>query len=231
MVYNINIELKGEILMNKIELVINKMKEYNVLDKEILNKAKEEMIKKAYSEKRYEDLVNNSNNELEYIDLSKVSYCVESFYKYSGVLEESFRNEIDYNNAMAKYEEENPDEEIIETWEELEDEYDEVLWNTAFKIKGFDINEENAELAKLIRISVYNKADEEYIGDYLVIKGCGMDMSFQILNYLCRELGSLINKYDTHEKIEWLRLNVSKNTFIELMVMAGLDKEKLLESL
>lgn len=218
--------------MNRIEIAISKLKDYKVLDKEILNLLKDKMIEKAYEEKNYEDLINVVYFDFKWVNISDKTlgkdYKMKSYSKYSSLLEEDYRTEEEYEKGIEEFRKENPDEYIFETWDDLEKQYDKLYWNNIFKIQGFDINKESAELAGLSVVSLKEDDEEE---EYLVISGCGNDMSYQVMRYICREFNGLTREFMTKISIMNLQNSTTKEEFIDLMVMAGLDRERLIKSL
>ena len=153
---------------------------------------------------------NNGDKKIEY----KITDCYGEVIGYSDIEEEAeeYINEkaTDYTNEL-----------VGECFEDLEFEYDEIWCNFVGRFDEYDINIENAEAAGMGVVELRN-------GDtYLVLGGCGMDMSFQYMHYLILTYKHLTPRFANNSSIKWLRQMVGDERFIELMVMCGLDEELL----
>ena len=106
--------------------------------------------------------------------------------------------------------------------DDLEFEYDEIYWNIVGRFNdNSGINIENAQTAGMSVVELRNGET------YLSLGGCGMDMSFQHMEYLILTYGGLTLNYATSSRLDWLRTMKGDERFIELMVMCGLDEELL----
>lgn len=104
------------------------------------------------------------------------------------------------------------------TWDELEYVDDEIYWNIVYKPR-LDVDIESAKRAGLGVLELRNGEQ------YLFLKGCGMDMSFQFVRYYAYAEKALPMEYV--DKLEWTKQNTPKEEFEYVLSCLGVDVSKL----
>lgn len=102
-------------------------------------------------------------------------------------------------------------------WDDLEYQYDEIYYNYVYQPScGVDIDSaQNAGLGVL-------EFDDE---QYLFLRGCGMDMSYQFVKYYAYAEKALPMKYV--DKLDWTKQNSCKEEFKNILECLGVDTSRL----
>lgn len=111
-------------------------------------------------------------------------------------------------------------EEFLEdypTFDELDYEYDEVYYDYVY---GYDYIDE--DIAKKCGLGVLELSNGE---QYLFLQGCGMDMSFQLLQYQALYFNAIDHDYVS--KLDWAKTNLSKEEYNEVLRALGVDINRL----
>lgn len=212
--------------MNKIEKIIETLNDYGIIKD--LDSLKYTLVNTAYRKRRFADLVNIKNINLNILYIGDLTYGKDYDIKtgryYSKLLSQYYYTKDIYKSDIEEYLKKYnlTISDLSESWDNLDYEEDEIYYNYVYNFNNIDIDIQNAYLSNLGVINIFSQDNT-----YLFLKGCGMDFSYKLMEYLCRTYKCLSYDFATEEKIELLRENVGHETFIELMGMLGLDKNKL----
>lgn len=159
-------------------------------------------------------LVNCGDIDVDSINIGDMTYEDYNIITSSGsvtINEEylSFYSENEYNEYIKENEiEDAPD------WLDFAQE-NEIYWNTFYNYNGTDID---VEIANRLGLPVIELQDGS---SYISISGCGMDLSFQLMYYQALALGRIEEKYATKDKLEWAKINLSKENFKDMISHLG----------
>ncbi|MBQ3423057.1 MAG: hypothetical protein IJH34_15700 [Romboutsia sp.] len=175
----------------------------------------ENLTELSYKQNSIENLVNIINLERKTIDISNYNFIEEyeiiTYGKYSsdGFY---FENEEEYNQFIE-------DNGECISWDDLGIEYDEIYWNKVFNF-GLDVDVIAAKKVGLGVLTI-NSTNESF----LFFRGCGMDMSHIVIEYLALAYGAITPNY--LDKISYSQDILSKDAFNSLLELLGVDVSKL----
>lgn len=204
---------------NRIEkdLDIN-CKSYNELDKEI-----KMLESKAYENSAIHLLINCGGVDVNVIDISEME-CGEcedyEIITSSGSVE--INDEYLTFSSREEYEEYIEENEIDNApcWWDFSDE-NEIYWNIFYNYNNNDIDLNVANKIGLPVIRLRN-------GDtYVSIAGCGMDLSFHLMEYQALALGRLEDKFANKDKLEWAKMNMTTEDFKNMIEHLGVSIDRI----
>lgn len=225
--------------MSNISDTIFHLRREKALPEEQIKEVEKYLTDKAYKESNLVDLVNRIDIDITSFCISKLKrvneddvdetgYIVKTFSRYSPLLDDTFRTEEEYDEAILSYmreEEINLDDfhyaNANEQWSKLEKEYDEAMYGFLYKIGSSSID---YDLATESNLTVVEVAGNEF----LTFIGCGTDMSHTLMKYIIRKFLALPKGWFSAERfIENLKNRSSEEEFKELMEILGVDMSRI----
>lgn len=156
------------------------------------------------------ELEENEKAVIVYVPLIDDSICEDSLYDKPEDAEKYLDEEIEENLSFH-----------FDTFDCLDVEYDEVAYNEVYSFgNNYAIVEEIAEKCGLGILEMNKSGDR-----YLFLTGCGMDMSFMLVQYMALKFNKIDEEYLS--KLEWTRLNTSDEEWNEILECLGVDIQRL----
>lgn len=186
---------------------------------DLLNKEIDDLKNKAYEKEAIHMLVNYGDIDCNNINTLDMSYGDDGDYTII-----TSRGSVDINDEnlyfnsekeYEKYIKENEIEDAPEWWDFAD--YSEIYWNEFYRYNDLDIDLDIANEIGLPVIELKN-------GDtYVSISGCGMDLSFQIMEYQALAFGRIEEKFATKDKLEWAKMNMSEERYKNMLKHLGVS--------
>lgn len=185
-----------------------------------INEIEEKITKRAYELGNYDLLVNQRKIDTNTINISNFEYGED----YSVLTEHAdilidgeyhhFNSEDEYMSYCSK----TMLNEEIEDWYNFA-EQDEIMWNVFYRYDNRDID---IEVANMIGLPVIELNNGDIYGEtYISISGCGMDLSFQLMEYQAHALGYIDSQFANTSSLNWAKQNISEDRFNKMMEKLG----------
>lgn len=156
------------------------------------------------------ELEENQQALVLYVPLIDDKYHDDALFDKLAGAEEYLNEEIEENYTW-----------YFDSFDNLDTEYDEVAYNEVYSFgNNYAIVEEIADKCGLGVLEMTKSGDK-----YLFLTGCGMDMSFMLVQYMALKFNKIDEEYLS--KLEWTKLNTSDEEWNEILECLGIDIEKL----
>lgn len=172
-----------------------------------------------YDEEDYQEYVEKTVSEkfeqYKIVELIEDNEKVFQLITDEGDLYDTYSNMEDLENDLEILKSQFEDE--FTDWDSLDCYYDEIYYNYVHS-PSFGVDIDSAQKAGL---GVLDLKGEQF----LFLRGCGMDMSFQFVKYFAYAQKALPMKYV--DRLEWTKLNSSEEEFKEILECLGVDTSRL----
>lgn len=170
------------------------------------------------TEEQYQEwVINDINKRISKYTIRQIDKDNWGIYdEFDDVIEEGFSSRGEAKDRLEEWYDEFRDE--YPAFEDLDMEYDEIYWNYVYGYDNIDID--IAKKCGLGVLEMYESGEK-----YLFLRGCGMDMSFQLVQYQALYFGAISNEY--LHKLDWTKQNLPKDEYEEVLQKLGVDIQKL----
>lgn len=183
----------------------------------------ETLERKAYEQNKIHLLVNCSNMSEDVVHIGELEAGEDyNVITSNGTYETPDGDYIEFDSEEAydEYIEENEIEDAPDWWDFAE--YSDIYWNTFWRFNnGLDLG-----IVKQLGLPAIELQNGE---QYMSISGCGMDMSFQVIEYQALTHSRIQEEYATASKLDWCKMNMSTERFKEMLSALGVNLDRVNE--